>query len=388
MTRAALLVLALALAPVARAQDREPVGPFRVGNVPKTMGPEEASASIDRSVAYLLSTQGKDGAWGTSTVESLFEIQYSNASFYAWKEAGAALAVMALLDVEETPERQAALEKALRHIVDSPPPRRGNDWDIDNNWTNLYAFQAMVAAARDPRFASAEWRSKIDERGVDYYRLLEKHQDPFGGWGYYEGPVVSRRPTWSTSFSTACVIPALIEARKRGWPVDRKVIDRAVAYVARCRLPNGAYEYDLNPIPRIRGGEEINSLKGSLGRTQIGNWALRVAGRPEITDDTIRFGLEAFFRMHHFLDAARQKPIPHESYYANAGYFYFFGHYYAAKAINLLPVDERAPLHAKLRPHLVKAQWADGSSVDFIGSTYCWTASTAFSILALEAGLE
>ena len=383
---AALLVV---LAAGALAQDRpDPTGKFAPGNVPRTMNEEEARASIDRAVSYLTSKQGADGAWGTSTVESLFELNYSPASFYAWKQAGAALCAMALMAVDETPERRAALEKAVSFVAEGQIPKRGNDWDIDNNWTNLYAYQAMVAAARDSRFEGADWKKKIEERGIEYYRRLETQQDPFGGWGYYEGPVVSRRPTWSTSFATACVIPALIEGKEKlGWPVDQKVIDRAVKYVARCRLPNGAYEYDLNPIPRIRGGEEINSPKGSLGRIQVGNWALRRAGDASITDDVIRAGLEKFFRMHQFLDAARQKPIPHESYYANAGYFYLFGHYYAALAINLLPEAERAALHERLRPHLVKVQWADGSSMDFVGSTYCWTASTSFSILALQAGL-
>lgn len=387
---AAALVISLAGAPALAQGKDDPSGKYAPGRVPKTMNEDEARASIDRAVAYLVTKQGADGAWGTSTVESLFEINYSNASFYAWKKAGAALCLMALLAVDETPERRAALDKALAYMCDSPIPKRGNDWDIDNNWTNLYAYQAMVAAARDPRFQSSEHsslRKRIEDRGVEYYRRLEMHQDPFGGWGYYEGPVVSRRPTWSTSFATACVIPALIEGKKRGWPVDEKVIDRAVRYVARCRLPNGAYEYDLNPIPRIRGGEEINSAKGSLGRIQVANWALREAGHGSVTDDAIRDGLDRFFRMHHFLDAARQKPIPHESYYANAGYFYLFGHYYAALAINLLPESEREALHAQLRPHLVKVQWEDGSSMDFVGSTYCWTASTSFSILALQAGL-
>jgi hypothetical protein len=139
------------------AQEKpDPTGKYAPGRVPKTMNEDEALASIDRAVDYLLSKQGADGAWGTSTVESLFEINYSNASFYAWKKAGAALCLMALLAVDETPERRLALEKTLAYMCDSPIPKRGNDWDIDNNWTNLYAYQSMVAAARDPRFQGPE----------------------------------------------------------------------------------------------------------------------------------------------------------------------------------------------------------------------------------------
>jgi hypothetical protein len=153
-------------------------------------------------------------------------------------------------------------------------------------------------------------------------------------------------------------------------------------------LPNGAYEYDLRPIPRINGGEHINDVKGSLGRIQTCNWALHEAGVKTVTVDKIRQGIAWFFEHHKFLDVARLRPIPHEAYYANAGYFYFFGHYHVARAINALPEAEREAWHKKLRAHLVKAQWADGSSVDFVGSFYVYTASTSFSVLALEAGLH
>ena len=315
---------------------------------------DDARSSVQRAVRWLLEKQNPDGSWGTSTVESLFELQYSNASFHAWKVAGGALSFMALRVVDETPERRAALEKALSYLCSQDPPKRGNDWDIDSNWTALYAFVALVDAARDPRFAGEPWKTRIAERGRDYYRVLEATQEPLGGWGYYEGPVVSRRPTWSTSFATACVIPALVAARDElGWPVDAKVVERAVKYVDRCRLPNGAVSYDLDAIPRIDGGENINQVKGSLGRIQVANWALRRAGVPSVTDERIRWGVEQFFENHRFLDAARLKPVPHESWYANAGYYYFFGHYHAALAIQELPEAERAALHARLRGHLV-----------------------------------
>jgi hypothetical protein len=81
------------------------------------------------------------------------------------------------------------------------------------------------------------------------------------------------------------------------------------------------------------------------------------------------------------------RPVPHEAYYANAGYFYHFGHYYAALAIEELPAAEREAWHAKLRPHLAKCQYDDGSTGDFLHSRYDILASTAYMALALDLGL-
>ena len=45
-----------------------------------------------------------------------------------------------------------------------------------------------------------------------------------------------------------------------GWLEDDSVLNRAKRYVSRCALPNGAYTYDLTPLPRISGGEHINNV--------------------------------------------------------------------------------------------------------------------------------
>lgn len=377
--------LGLALSTLLRGQDAAPV----VRERPAAAGVSAADAqeSIQRSLQWLLANQNPDGSYFTGTVEALSELGFSPASFHSWKMAGVALAELAFLAVEPTPETDAAARRALQWLLECELPRRGSDWDIDSNWALLYCFQAFVEAEDSALFAASPGRETVRARGLEFYELLAANQEPAGGWGYYEGPVVSRRPTWSTSFSTACVIPALVKARTRGWPIDAGLLQGAVDYVRRCRLPNGAYEYDLNPIPRIDGGEHINQVKGSLGRIQVCNWALRTAADPAVNHDVIRAGLEEFFRHHVFLDVARMKPIPHEAYYLNAGYFYLFGHCYAGLVINELPAAEREKFHARLRRHLTKVQWEDGSSIDFPGSRYLWVAGTSFSILALQAGL-
>ncbi|MBL8863314.1 MAG: terpene cyclase/mutase family protein [Planctomycetes bacterium] len=351
------------------------------------LGADEARSALNRALSWIVSQQNPDGSWGTSTVESLHELGYSHASFYAWKLAGGAISTLALLGAEETPERRAALDRAVEYVLAAERPRRGNRWDVDNNWTALYVTILLERLGRDPRFQVEPWKARVASRAAEYLQHLLEQQDPLGGWGYYEGVVVSRRPTWSTSFSTACVIPALVGARELGWPVDAGMLARAVEYVRRCALPNGAYEYDLRPVPRLTGGESINDVKGSLGRIQVCNWARRVAGDPQAGLDRLRRGLEQFFEHHRFLDVARMRPIPHEAYYANAGYFYFFGHYYASQVVELLPEEEREAWHGRLRAEIVKAQGAAGQFIDFVGSFYSYTYATGFAALTLQAGL-
>lgn len=354
----------------------------------ETIDPDGALTSVRRAVAFLLSKQNADGSWATSTPESLYELNYSNASFYAWKVAGGALCVQTLLMVDETPERRKALDKAVDYILENERPRRGNHWDIDSNWTALCVFSMLVDLAQDPRFQDPKWKTRIEARGKEYAQALLEQQDPKGGWGYYEGPVISARPTWSTSFSTAMVVPALVTARGQlKWPIEEPMTKRAIEYVQKCALPNGAYEYDLNPIPRVSGGEHINDVKGSLSRIQVCNWARRKAGDPKLTDEKIRDGLKLFFEHHRFLAVSRATQYPHESYYRNAGYFYFFGHYFAARVINELPAAEREGWHAKLRAKIVPVQGSDGSSIDFPGSFYCFTYATSFAAMALQLGL-
>jgi hypothetical protein len=362
--------------------------------VPDTVTVDEARSAIQRGVKWLLENQRPDGAWGTRVLELLQLDFFSVETHYAFQIGANALAVRALMAVEETPERRAALDKGLRWLCTTEMPKRGSDWDIDCSWSALCGFDACVRAALDPRYkrgqagAAGELAELVQARGKLFYKLLEQNQEPLGGWGYYEGPVVSRRPTWSTSFSTALVVPALVLAKDLDWGVDPKVTARAANYVAQCALPNGAYSYDLTPIPRINGGEMINDVKGSLGRIQVCNLARRRAGDKLVTDEKIRAGLESLFKDHMFLDVARTKPIPHEAYYQNAAYFYLFAHCFAAQVINELPEGEREALHARLRPHLIKVQGVDGSSFDFLGSTFMTTSGTAFAILALQAGVR
>jgi hypothetical protein len=356
-------------------------------NEPDLTSKAAAKVGIDRALGWLVSNQLNDGAFCHGVCESQFEYGFSPATFHAWQTAAHGLATMALLVCEETPERRAALDRGVRWLLKTGMPLRGSNWDNDAVWAWLYGTVTMTAIADDPRFQGDDWKGPVAQRGREFVSWLEKNQVPAGGFGYYDDPTFSQRPKWATSFATSSVLPALAMAMNFGWVKDQQMLERAAQYLKRCRLPNGAYEYDLNPVPRLTGGANINDVKGSLGRIQACNWALRAAKDPDITDDVIRTGLRQFFDHHEFLQIARMRPIPHEAFYQNAGYFFYFGHFYCSQAINLLPAAEREAFHAQLRPHLLRTQRADGSCNDFQHASYMITSSTSFLAMALQAGL-
>ena len=347
-----------------------------------------ARAAMDRALAWLVQSQRADGAFAVGVLDTLHEAGFSVETYYAWQIAAHSLACKALLEAEETPERRACLDRALEWYVTSRMPLRGSDWDNDAIWGWLYGTVLAVAVAQDERYASGELGARVTARGKQHLDSLLRNQVPEGGFGYYDDPPYTRRPKWATSFCTALVLPALRQARERDWFEDDAAIARALKYVRLCALPNGAYAYDLHAVPRSFAGESIDAVKGSLGRIQVCNWARWSLGDPAVDAELVQRGVERFFAHHEFLAVARMRPIPHEGYYANAAYFFLFGHYYAGLTIELLPPELRAPFRAKLRERLCATQRPDGSFCDFGSSSYQTTAGTAFAAMALRAGLR
>jgi hypothetical protein len=128
----------------------------------------------------------------------------------------------------------------------------------------------------------------------------------------------------------------------------------------------------------------INRPGGSLGRSQACNLALRLWGDRRITDDVLKTWLDRLFARNLWLDIGRKRPVPHEAHFQVAGYFYFFGHYYAALCIEQLKPEDRPFYQDHLASVLLPLQEKDGSWWDFPLYNYHQQYGTAFALMALN----
>ncbi len=357
----------------------------------QTATADEARAAIARGVAFLLKDQNPEGSWGgpRNAVYTFTGDVWSNPETHrSWKVATTGLACMALLECDSSPAAQSAIERGIEYILKNGNVHQPNEWDTMNSWAYIYGVQALAAVYAHPRYAQSPLRDRIPGEADQMLKLMGRFQSLSGGWGYLElDPPRTARPQWATSFTTAAGVVAMQEARSAGLRVDDGMLQRAVRAVQRCRLANGAYAYSVPVIPDPSRLEWIDQVQGSLGRIQVCHVALTLTTE-SIPADALARGMRQLFQYHKFLDIARNKPIPHETFYFNSGYFYLFGHYYAARVVESLPQEQQAEFWPRLRHEVIKVQQADGSMWDYDMHAYHKPYGTSFGIMALQRSLK
>ncbi len=197
----------------------------------------------------------------------------------------------------------------------------------------------------------------------------------------------TKKPSGSTiSFVTAAVLVALHEAREAGADVPQRLVDRGMASIRRQRNPD--YSYDYGEYLKMRPARPINRPGGSLGRSQACNVAMRLWGDKTVNDDVLKTWLDRLYARNLWLDIGRERPIPHESWFQVAGYFYYFGHYYAALCIDQLPAADRPHFQDHLAHILLHVQEKDGSWWDYPLYDYHQAYGTAFALMSLGRTLK
>jgi hypothetical protein len=352
----------------------------------QTAGTEEISAVIDKGMEFLIKDQNADGSWG-GTGNQTFTSGFGNrATYKCWQIGASALSTRSLMELGGTKEELQAADRGIDFLIANAKVVRPAQWDVDNNWAIIYNLDTISRALQNKRYLGTPREAKLREAGKVLLGGMAKYQSPNGGWGYYANANAAWRPEWATSFMTAVGVISLVEAKEAGLPVDEKMFKTGVKALEMSHLPNGAFNYGVQIIPRHQRLESINNVRGSLGRIQVGHLALwRAGGKVDMKQ--IEWGLEQFLKHGKFLEVARNKPIPHEAYYANAAYFYLFGHYYAAQTLQLLPKEKRAKFAPYIQAGFMRCAQENGSMWDFWIADSTKPYGTSFGIMGLERTL-
>jgi hypothetical protein len=354
---------------------------------PKPVKPPSAKSletSIRRGVDFLLRRQNKDGSWGTARrTKDLNIVAPVPGSHFSYRAAVTSMVVSALIESGD-PRKSvtSAIERGERWILTNlANVRRGSAGVLYCVWAHAYGIQALVRMHE--RVPNDEARRKrIEDAIAVQVKLLQRTDSVGGGWGYYNFLYNTQKPVkMMTSFTTATVLVALAEAIEIGVKVPKGLTDAGIVSLKRQRKRDFSYLYHEGHSKRPMG--LINRPAGSLGRSQVCNLALRMWGDEKITDQVLIDWLDRLVARNMWLDIARKRPIPHDSHFQIAGYFYYYGHYYAALCIKQLPKKQQPRLQAHLAVILMRHQDRDGCWWDFPLYDYHQQYGTAFAVMSL-----
>ena len=354
---------------------------------------EAVQSSINRGVDFLLRDQRADGRWGSAeNTKGLNIFAPVPGAHHGFRLAVTGLAVAGLCEAELTLESDRATKTAKAidlagewMLANHNRVRRADPTAIYNTWGHAYGIQGFVRLYKRAQAAGNEELAAKFQAAVEVQvGKLEQYTFVNGGWGYYDFDLHTKVPGGSpNSFTTATGLVALHEAKEIG--VDtypERLVKKALDSIERQRNPDFTFAYGeyLRMSPR----RDINRPGGSLGRTQACNLALRLYGDKRVSDAVIKAWLNRLYARNGWLSVGRKRPIPHESHFGVAGYFYYYGHFYAAMCIDLLPEEERPYFQDHLAHILLPLQERDGDWWDYPFYNYHQQYGTAMAIFTLR----
>ena len=340
--------------------------------------------AINYGCDFLSENQNDDGSWGSATqTKGLNIFAPIPGSHRAFRLAVTALSTSALIEAKG---QDSKFDKTIRRgevflLEELPNLRRATPMAIYNVWSHSFGLQALAKIYE--RATSKKRKKQIQAVIKHQVSMLEKYESIDGGWGYYDFKAQTQKPSGSSiSFVNATGLIALKKAQETGVEVPERLVSRAIAAILRQRLPDHSYLYGEYLKNRPRAG--INRPAGSLGRSHACNYALQMWGYDQIDDQVHMLCLDRLFTRNGWLDVARKRPVPHESWFAVAGYFFYYGHLYASLCLDTLPMPEKEKYQKKMAKILLPLQEKDGSWWDFPLYNYHKQYGTSMAILSLQ----
>lgn len=297
-------------------------------------------AAVTKGLEYLAKKQNRDGTYGAGN-DSVGAVT-----------AVTALAGLAFMEAGNLPGRGQYGEN-VKKCVDALLARSQESGLLVAEQVHPIMYSHGFAALFLAEVYGMTGDELVKEKLQKAIRLIEKTQNPQGGWRYQ--PV----PADADISVTICQVMALRAARDAGIKVEKEVIDKAVVYVRGCQNPDGGFSY-------MTGGAGGNG--SAFPRSAAGVAALYYAGIFE--GDEIKRGL-AYLR--------QSKPGQAAGGIVGGQHF-FYGQYYAVQAMFLAGGDYWAEWYPAIRDELIRRQNPSGSWPTEVTEEY----STAVALIILQ----
>lgn len=340
-----------------------------VGRLPEG----ELSKWQDRERERLKKARGEDPSeW---PYEGVYRVGRERSIPSGYRVGGTSITSISLLEApgwKKDKKRRQAVERALEYVLDAVEndsqlaagPKRG--YDV-RGWGHAYALRfLLVAKSKDA--VPEELTEKVDAMLPHLIDCIKTNAQARGGWNYANDSSMS-------PFMTGSTLITLYMAKDAGLEVDEEMVNRALRALAKGKTSSGSYAYSGT----ARGPVDF---AGSSARSSVAELSLYLAGESDV--DELRRAVMGFFDgWEHLLDR-KSKQGTHEGPYGIAPYYFFFGHTYAALAIEELPEAERPELRQRMLGLLWETREEDGTWNDRIfprTSSY----STSMSVIAILA---
>ncbi len=297
-----------------------------------------------------------------------------------YRIGGTGISAMCLLRApgyEGDEARKASARRAAEFVIagaDDPAmvPDHNSTYDV-RGWGYTYGAWFLLTM-QERKAVPEELKEKVDATIKRYIDAANRTEIPeSGGWNY-STPAGAKKPNPSSPFMTAPTLMMLFEAKKQGYAVDAAVVERGLTTLERGRAATGAVSYAGSAERRAE------PTPGAVGRMLCTECTLSLAGRS--SPDRIRGAIDAFIVHWEWLDKRRAQTGTHIPPYQIAPYYFYYAHYYAGQAIELLPERERGEYRRRLGQLLFSVRLDDGSWNDRVfprSANY----GTAMSVMAL-----
>ena len=291
--------------------------------------------AVAQGLAYLAARQRPDGSFGSSGITAL-----------------AGIAFMSAGNLPGRGQYGAQVEKCLQFVMQST--QQSGLIANDNTHGPMYGHGFATLFLAEVYGMSSD--ENVKETLKKAVRLLERTQNPEGGWRYQPVP-------FDADISvTIAEIMALRAARDAGIKVEKEIIEKAIGYVRKCQNPDGGFNYTTS------GGGS------GFARSAAGVAALYYAGVFEGND--LKNGLKF---LHQF--SLGRGGGGGAGMHGGEDTYFFYGNYYACQAMFLAGGDYWTTYYPRVRERLLQRQnKASGSWTGEAGEDY----ATAMGLIILQ----